>query len=116
MAKLHLVYGVYAEQSDNVDRYACMLWSDLDVMKMMSSTEEMAHKLAKLKELKHLPTYDLVHANIQGFYNSLPLMKELKSEALRCAAAQLPAKLLTFYLPATNGTPYAVCCIDCTVC
>ena len=60
-----------------------MLWSELDVNKMMTRTEEVAKKLKDLKELKHIVTYELVDNEIQGFLDSLPLMKELKSEALR---------------------------------
>jgi dynein heavy chain len=30
-----------------------------------------------------LPVYELVEKEITGFFNSLPLMKELKSDALR---------------------------------
>lgn len=48
-------------------------------------TPQVAQKLRKLKHLRLLPVYDLVEKEIQGFHNSLPLMKELKSEALRCA-------------------------------
>lgn len=47
--------------------------------------EQVAQKLRKLKHLTLLPVYELVEKEIVGFYNSLPLMKELKSEALRCA-------------------------------
>lgn len=60
-----------------------MLWSELDVGSMVSGTEEVAAKLKRLKELRNLPTYDLVDREIAGFYSSLPLMKELKSDALR---------------------------------
>ncbi len=70
-----------------------MLWADLDVGKMMTSTEETGNKLKKLKHLKHLPTYELVDKEIQGFFNSLPLMKELKGEALRCATRLTRAAL-----------------------
>jgi dynein heavy chain len=48
-----------------------------------------AQKLRKLKHLRLLPVYDLVDKDIQGFFNSLPLMKELKSEALRWGSGGL---------------------------
>lgn len=83
MKKLHQIYAVYAEHAEAVRQYAQMLWSELDVSKMMASTEEISTKLRKLKHLKLMPTYELVEKEIQGFYNSLPLMKELKSDALR---------------------------------
>ncbi|KAF5830619.1 hypothetical protein DUNSADRAFT_14266 [Dunaliella salina] len=83
MKKLQQVYAVYQEHVDSVRQYACMLWSELDVASMMAGTDEVAQKLRKLKHLRLLPVYDLVEKDIQGFFNSLPLMKELKSEALR---------------------------------
>ncbi|GLI59150.1 hypothetical protein VaNZ11_000978 [Volvox africanus] len=81
--KLGQVYGVYAEHAEAVRQYSSQLWSELDVGKMMAGTEAVLTKLRKLKNLKLLPVYELVEKEIQGFYNSLPLMKELKSEALR---------------------------------
>ncbi|PNH08033.1 Dynein-1-alpha heavy chain, flagellar inner arm I1 complex [Tetrabaena socialis] len=81
--KLGQVYGVYAEHAEAVRQYSSQLWSELDVSKMMSGTEAVLVKLRKLKSLKLLPMYELVEKEIQGFHNSLPLMKELKSEALR---------------------------------
>ncbi|KXZ49756.1 DHC2 protein [Gonium pectorale] len=81
--KLAQVYGVYAEHAEAVRQYSSQLWSELDVGKMMAGTEAVLIKLRKLKSLKLLPVYELVEKEIQGFHNSLPLMKELKSEALR---------------------------------
>jgi dynein heavy chain len=49
----------------------------------MSGTEEILERLRKLKHLKQLPVYELVEKDVQGFFNSLPLMRELKSDALR---------------------------------
>ncbi|KAL6757976.1 dynein heavy chain, N-terminal region 1-domain-containing protein, partial [Haematococcus lacustris] len=83
MKKLQQVYAVYAEHTDSVRQYASMLWSELDVGKMMVGTEETANKLRKLKHLKLLPVYELVEKEVTGFFNSLPLMKELKGDALR---------------------------------
>lgn len=83
MKKLHQVYAVYAEYADAVRQYSTMLWSELDVNKMMVGTESILQKLRKLKELKHMQTYELVENEIVGFCDSLPLMKELKSDALR---------------------------------
>lgn len=83
MKKLHQLFAVYAEYSDSVREFSTMLWSELDVNKMMSETQEILQKLRKLKGLKHLPTYSLVEKEVQGFCDSLPLMKELKSDALR---------------------------------
>jgi dynein heavy chain, axonemal len=83
LKKLQQIYAVYAEHAHAVRQYASILWAELDVGKMMSSTEEIVMKLRRLKQFKLMITYELVEHEIVGFYNSLPLMKELKSEALR---------------------------------
>eukprot|EP00803_Ostreobium_quekettii_P011338 evm.model.scf_1312.1 EVM.evm.TU.scf_1312.1 scf_1312:839-40608(+) len=83
MKRLTQIYGVYAEYAEAVRQFSGLLWSELDVDKMVARTEEIAAKLKKLKELKHIATYELVETEIQEFLDSLPLMKELKSEALR---------------------------------
>ena len=81
--KLAQVYAVYAEQAEAVRQYSTWLWSELDVTKMMTGTDDILNKLRKLKHLKHLPIYENVEREVQGFHNSLPLMKDLKSDALR---------------------------------
>ena len=81
--KLAQVYAVYAEQAEAVRQYGQLLWSELDVGQMVVGTEEVLLKLRKLKHLKLLPVYELVEKDVQGFLNALPLMRELKSEALR---------------------------------
>ena len=55
MKKLVLVFAVYAEHAEAVRSYGQMLWSELDVGKMMMGTEEILNKLHKLKQLKLLP-------------------------------------------------------------
>jgi dynein heavy chain len=51
----------------------------------MDGVQAVSAKLRKLKALQGLPVFGLVQAEITGFADSLPLMKELKSETLRCA-------------------------------
>jgi dynein heavy chain len=83
LKKLSQIYGVYSAHAEAVRLYSNQLWSELDVAGMMTATEEVAARLTKLKGVKDLPTYAAVEAEITGFRDSLPLMKELKSEALR---------------------------------
>ena len=83
MKKLTQIYDVYKGHVDSVASYSSMLWSELDINKMTQSTEEVMMSLKKLKHLKTVPTYEMVELTIQGFQNSLPLMADLKSEALR---------------------------------
>ncbi len=50
---------------------------------MVTGTDEVAKKLRALTTLKMLPVYEAVEKEIQGFKNSLPLMRDLKNDALR---------------------------------
>ncbi len=97
------MYGVYAEHAEAVRAYSSQLWSELDVGKMMSGTEAVLGRLRKLKSLRLLPVYELVDKEVQGFYNSLPLMKELKSEALR-----LVCELQQSSTRSTGAAPHVV--------
>lgn len=83
LKKLAEVYAIYHEYIDAVKGFSSILWSELDVSKLVSGTEEIYTKLKKLKHLKHLPVFELADRTIEGFLNSLPLMADLKSDALR---------------------------------
>ena len=83
LKRLGQVYGVYAEHADNVRQYSQQLWADLDISRMVTGTDEVAKKLRALTTLKMLPVYEAVEKEIQGFKNSLPLMRDLKNDALR---------------------------------
>lgn len=52
MKKLAQIFAVYAEHADSVKMYSSMLWGDLDITKMMATTEEIAKKLRNLKQFK----------------------------------------------------------------
>jgi hypothetical protein len=83
LRKLAQVYAIYSEHTEVVRQYSNMLWSQLDIGSLMESVEGVATKLKKLKGLEDMPVFGLVQAEIAGFADSLPLMKELKSDALR---------------------------------
>lgn len=83
MQKLQQLYSVYEAHAKNVDSFSMVLWADLDVTKIIDVTEEVATELKKKRILSDLPLYEVVSKNIEGFLSSLPLMKELKSDALR---------------------------------
>ena len=83
LKRLSQVYSVYAEHADNVRQYSQQLWADLDIATMVTGTDEVAKKLRGLTALKNLPVYEAVESEIQGFKNSLPMMRDLKNDALR---------------------------------
>lgn len=83
MDRLQQVYTVYEAHARNVEFFSVVLWADLDVQGMIDATEEVHAKLRKMKHLTDVPVYGAVCKSIEGFLSSLPLMKELKSDALR---------------------------------
>ena len=83
LKRLGQVYAVYSEHADNVRQYSQQLWADLDIARMVAGTDEVAKKLRGLTALKNLPVYETVEKEIQGFKNSLPMMRDLKNDALR---------------------------------
>lgn len=87
LRKLAQVYAIYSEHTDVVRQYSNMLWSELDISSLMEGVQGVASKLKKLKGLEDMPVVGLVQGEIAGFADSLPLMKELKSEALRWGRA-----------------------------
>jgi dynein heavy chain len=83
LRRLAQIYAIFSEYTEVVRQYSSMLWSELDIGSLMQGVEGVAGKLKKLKGLEGMPVFGLVQAEIAGFADSLPLMKELKSEALR---------------------------------
>jgi len=83
LRRLAAVYGVYSEYADAVRQYSGQLWSELDVGWMVDGMQEIAAKLGWLQGVRDMHVYLLVEAEVAGFLEALPLMRELKSEALR---------------------------------
>jgi dynein heavy chain len=89
LRKLAQVYAIFSEHTALVRQYSSMLWSELDIGSLMEGVEGVALRLKKLRGLEDVPVFGLVQAEIAGFADSLPLMKELKSDALRSVRAGL---------------------------
>jgi dynein heavy chain, axonemal len=84
LARVKQVYGVHEEHVRAVDALSAVLWANLDVDAIIASAATIEAKLGKLRPaLGDLPIYDTVAKEISAFLASLPLMKGLKSEALR---------------------------------
>lgn len=60
-----------------------MMWSDLDIDSLVTSTEGFVQKLRKMKALKSIPVFASVEKAITSFQTSLPLIQDLKNEAFR---------------------------------
>jgi hypothetical protein len=61
------VYAVYHEHVDCVRQYACMLWSELDVVSMMAGTDEVRHVVMTQKMITRiLRSRTVAHKWIEG--------------------------------------------------
>ncbi|OAE19678.1 hypothetical protein AXG93_1847s1410 [Marchantia polymorpha subsp. ruderalis] len=78
-----LIYDIYIEFSKTVESYSGMLWAELDINKLVSITDEFSIRMKRLKRLKTQIPYINLEAKLKGFQDSLPLIQDLKSEALR---------------------------------
>eukprot|EP00899_Mesostigma_viride_P018540 jgi/Mesvir1/26688/Mv20468-RA.1 len=83
LKNLKEVYQLYTDFATAVAHSASMLWSELDIGKLVASTEEFQVQARKMKHLKDLPTYTMVVDKIAAFQESLPLIQQLKNDALR---------------------------------
>lgn len=83
MQRLQQIYSIYEAHARNVESFAMVLWADLDVQTMIEATEEVSARLKKVIHLADMPVYGTICKSIEGFLSSLPLMKDLKSPALR---------------------------------
>ena len=82
--KLRQIYNGYQEHADNLESFSGILWAELDIPKIVTATEAILEKLAVLKrEMGLVPIFEPVENEINSFKNSLPLIQDLKSDALR---------------------------------
>eukprot|EP00898_Chlorokybus_atmophyticus_P006649 jgi/Chlat1/6986/Chrsp56S00523 len=83
LKNLAQIYQLYTDHCSAVQSSSSMLWAELDIQKLLNQTEELAGRARRLKNLKDMPTYNMVLDKIKSFQDSLPLIQDLKSEALR---------------------------------
>ena len=86
LKKLRQIFDVYAGHASCVKSYAQVLWSEIDIKRMTDDVNEALVHLRSLRDLKQLPVYGSVEKAMVGFAESLPLMKILKSDAIRYVA------------------------------
>ena len=83
MARLRQMYGLYEEHTRAVDGFASVLWADVDISEVMGAAEDLLLRLRKLTDLSEEPVFELIVKEIMAFLAALPIMKDLKSDALR---------------------------------
>jgi dynein heavy chain len=84
---LQQVYKVYTEHSSMVNEYSNALWSKVDIGALTKSAEDfdkMVRKMPKeTKELGELSTFHKLEEVVGSFKTSVPLIQQLKSDAIR---------------------------------
>jgi dynein heavy chain len=81
LRNLAQIYELHTDFNSAVKASSSMLWAELDITRLVNSTEEFSGRLKKIKHLKGLPTYGLVEARLKEFQDSLPLIQVSKLEA-----------------------------------
>ena len=78
------IYNIYEEHNKNVESFSSVLWAELDIGKLLKATKGTVELLTKVKkEVDLMPILEPVESTIVGFQNSLPLIEDLKRDALR---------------------------------
>jgi dynein heavy chain len=84
MGRLGKIYGLYQEHKDYTKGCSSMLWSALDIAYLNEGVETFREKVRKFpKDLKELTSYKNVEAAIQAFAESVPLLEQLKNDAMK---------------------------------
>ncbi|CAN0031129.1 unnamed protein product, partial [Ectocarpus sp. 12 AP-2014] len=83
LKKLGRIYDLYQEQRDFEDGNSATPWGDLDVGSLQRGVEVLEKKARKEKQFKEHPTFRAVEARIFNFKDSIPLIVNLKNEAMK---------------------------------
>ncbi|XP_077456872.1 dynein axonemal heavy chain 10-like [Stigmatopora argus] len=78
------IYDIYRDQKAAKTKWSQTLWIDLDIHLLQEGVESFVQDLRKLpKDVQALPVACFVEARMKEFKDSLPLLLDLKNEALR---------------------------------
>jgi dynein heavy chain, axonemal len=78
------VFDVYGDWKETLGGWSKQLWTDVQPESMARGTEEFIQRLKKMdSKYKELEPYNGVNETVRNFYDSLPLFKDVKHEALR---------------------------------
>ena len=84
MKNLEKLYHLYEQQTKTRELWSETLWRDLDVQLLIDGIENYIKELKKMpREIKAMPLSKLIELTMKEFRESLPLMLDLKNEALR---------------------------------
>uniref|UniRef100_A0A7S4D2X3 Dynein-1, subspecies f n=1 Tax=Eutreptiella gymnastica TaxID=73025 RepID=A0A7S4D2X3_9EUGL len=84
LQELTVIYDVYRDWKETLGGWSNALWVDVQPDSMTRGTEQFIQRMKKMdSKYKELEPYNPINDNIRNFYDSLPLFKDLKHEALR---------------------------------
>ncbi|XP_037633762.1 dynein heavy chain 10, axonemal [Sebastes umbrosus] len=84
MNGLRQIYGVYKAQKDAKTEWSQTLWVDLNIQLLKDGVEGFIKNLRQLpKDVRALPVALFLEGRMKEFRESLPLLLDLKNEALR---------------------------------
>ena len=84
LEQLTLIYALYSEQAAFQDSMSTTLWGELDILKLQQGAEVLEKKTRKFpKNLQENTIFKDVQATIFGFKDSLPLIVNLKNDAMQ---------------------------------
>ena len=80
------IYAVYSAHLDTIKQLGESLFAELDIRKLFAFADDFKGRIKDMSEVKELadaPVFAKVAETIEGFKDSLPLIENLKSDALR---------------------------------
>ncbi|CAM9103575.1 unnamed protein product [Discosporangium mesarthrocarpum] len=80
---LSRIYDLYREQREFEEGNSATPWADLDVGALQRGVEDLEKKARKEKQFKDHPTFRAVETRIFNFKDSIPLIVNLKNEAMK---------------------------------
>ena len=82
--ELSLLYDFYSEMTASIAEWSSTLWVDLDSQVLLDGAELYTQKKMKLpKDLRGRPPYAKLEEAVDAFKDSIPLIEDLKNDALR---------------------------------
>lgn len=82
--QLGKIYDLYTQFKEFQDNMSSMLWGDLDITALQKGAEDFERQARKFpKDLKELFTFKLVEAKLANFKEALPLVVNLKNDAMK---------------------------------
>jgi dynein heavy chain, axonemal len=82
--KLSKIYDLYSQFKEFQMNMSSMLWGDLDISALQKGADDLERTAKKFpKELKEIFTFKMVEARLVNFKEALPLVVNLKNDAMK---------------------------------